>query len=106
MIFKITDVVFLWPCANFDDLVWYGLGAGISTAAGIPDFRGPNGVWTLEKEGKSPNCNITFDKAVPTFSHRILVHMEKLGKLELSNIHNYQGPLKSIKSKFCLDLVT
>ncbi|KAI5651554.1 sir2 family domain-containing protein [Phthorimaea operculella] len=66
-------------------------GAGISTSAGIPDFRGPNGVWTLEKEGKKPSINVSFADAEPTKTHMILKKLVECKKVQYIVSQNIDG---------------
>lgn len=55
-------------------------GAGISTACGIPDFRGPSGVWTLQRKGlAAPRATVRFDQALPSLTHMALVAMHRAG---------------------------
>ena len=46
-------------------------GAGISTSAGIPDFRGPDGVWTMKAQGRKPVGRDYSKGFAPTAGHMV-----------------------------------
>ena len=58
-------------------------GAGISTSCGIPDFRGPDGVWTRQRRGEElPKASLPFEHARPSLTHMALVALQRSGKLK------------------------
>ncbi len=73
-------------------------GAGISTDSGIPDFRGPEGVWTRRDAGlPTPRWRVPPGGIEPNASHLSLVELQNLGKLRFlvtqntDNLHRRSG---------------
>jgi NAD-dependent deacetylase len=85
-------------------------GAGISTESGIPDFRGPDGVWTKNPSAEKLSDLRTYmsDRTVrvqawqgrlrhpawsaePNAGHRALVDLERKGKLHALITQNVDG---------------
>jgi len=85
-------------------------GAGISTDSGIPDFRGPQGVWTKNPEAEKmatlqhymsdsevrkrawqTRLQMAEREVAPNAGHRALVDLERRGKLHTLLTQNVDG---------------
>ena len=67
-------------------------GAGISTSSGIPDFRGPRGIWTLQSQGQpTPKLDTEFGLVSPSYTHMALVALIQHGIVRLVCSQNVDG---------------
>lgn len=58
-------------------------GAGISTESGLPDFRGPDGLWTRRDKGlPPPKSEKPWHMVEPNAAHIALVELQEIGKLD------------------------
>jgi NAD-dependent SIR2 family protein deacetylase len=73
-------------------------GAGISTDSGLPDFRGPDGVWTRQEKGLPPrDAKPDWTKTEPNPAHHAIADLQEMGRLDflisqnIDNLHLSSG---------------
>jgi mono-ADP-ribosyltransferase sirtuin 6 len=66
-------------------------GAGISTAAKIPDFRGPDGIWTKRERGLGEEGLSGVEQAEPTYAHNCVVKLIEDDLLKFIVSQNIDG---------------
>jgi NAD-dependent SIR2 family protein deacetylase len=71
-------------------------GAGLSTESGLPDFRGPDGIWTRQEKGLPPPPRL-FSEVKPNTGHQAIVELQETDKLRflisqnVDNLHLRSG---------------
>ncbi len=73
-------------------------GAGVSTESGLPDFRGPDGLWTRKEKGlPPPPQQRPWSEADPNAGHYAIRALQDLGRLKflisqnVDNLHLKSG---------------
>jgi NAD-dependent SIR2 family protein deacetylase len=73
-------------------------GAGVSTESGLPDFRGPDGIWTRQEKGlPPPPSQRPWSEVDPNPAHYAIRVLQDLGKLKflisqnVDNLHLKSG---------------
>lgn len=72
-------------------------GAGISTASGLADYRGNDGVWTRKNKGMSEKPTKAFASVKPTKAHKAIKDLLKAGIIKyvisqnIDNLHRRSG---------------
>ena len=104
----VSDTVQLADLIRASDAILVMTGAGVSTASGIPDFRGPNGIWntmrpvTFDRFMRDERGRIeyweqkllaapVFRDARPNAVHHSCVALESAGKLGMLVTQNVDG---------------
>jgi mono-ADP-ribosyltransferase sirtuin 6 len=66
-------------------------GAGISTSAQIPDYRGPSGVWTMLDKGEVVDRKLSWHDFAPTFAHYAITELVRRGLVRFVMTTNVDG---------------
>lgn len=93
-------------------------GAGISTESGLPDFRGPDGLWTRQAKKLPPPPPVDWSQVQPNSAHLAIVELQAMGKLKflitqnVDNLHlksgikpeliaEFHGNITKLRCTFC-----
>lgn len=81
-------------------------GAGVSTESGIPDYRGPDGVWTRRDKGLPPPKGPKWSTVEPNKAHMAIVELQNMRLMKflisqnVDNLHLKSGIKNELIAEF------